>query len=223
MGTHTIYFPHDCHSRNDRKLVNLIMKHGMEGVGIFWCLVEMLYEEGGSMPLEYERITFDLRTNENVLRSVISDFELFVKDGDNFYSESVNSRFIKIKEKSEKAKISISHRWKNRPDTNVIRPLYERNTKKEIKEKKIKDIYTPDFELFWSAYPNKKAKGRALVAWNKINGGRPEVSLMIDKLSAQKKTVEWTKENGQYIPHPSTWLNDRRWEDDVNPKLGGGF
>jgi hypothetical protein len=144
MSNNTIYFPHDCHARNDRKIVNLIMKHGMEGVGIFWCLVEMLYEEGGSMPLEYERITFELRTEINVLRSVIDDFELFISDGSNFSSEAVNSRLSKIQDKSEKARNSVGYRWGKRDNTNVLRTQYEgnttRNTKKEIKGKEIKEI-----------------------------------------------------------------------------------
>jgi hypothetical protein len=175
MSNNTIYFPHDCHARNDRKIVNLIMKHGMEGVGIFWCLVEMLYEEGGSMPLEYERITFELRTEINVLRSVIDDFELFISDGSNFSSEAVNSRLSKIQDKSEKARNSVGYRWGKRDNTNVLRTQYEgnttRNTKKEIKEKKIKVKETKDKGLFilpdfiprevWSSYMAVRDSKRA--------------------------------------------------------------
>ena len=38
---------------------------------------------------------------------------------------------------------------------------------------------------------------------------------MIDAVEKQKKTDQWTRDGGQYIPHPATWLNQRRWEDEI--------
>ena len=40
-------------------------------------------------------------------------------------------------------------------------------------------------------------------------------STILSALSRQKQTPQWTKDNGQYIPNASTWLNQRRWEDEV--------
>lgn len=137
MSKETLYFSHDCNARNDRKLINLRMQHGMNGIGIYWCLIEMLYEEGGYMPLEYERITFELRIEETVLRAVINDFDLFVLDGNKFHSKSVLDRLAIRMEKSEKARKSIMYRWGGGGDTNEIRPKNDSNTKKKIKEKKI--------------------------------------------------------------------------------------
>lgn len=92
-------------------MVALTMKHGMAGIGIYWCLVEMLYEEGGYMPREYERITYELRSDTNVIRSVIEDFELFETDDENFWSKSVLARLQERCDKSEKARKSILTRW----------------------------------------------------------------------------------------------------------------
>ena len=39
----TFYFPHDYNSRTDEKIKLLIRKHGIEGYGIFWAIVEDLY------------------------------------------------------------------------------------------------------------------------------------------------------------------------------------
>ena len=51
------YFSHDYNSRRDRKMIALSMKHNLEGIGAYWCILEMLYEEAGYMPIEdYERI-----------------------------------------------------------------------------------------------------------------------------------------------------------------------
>ena len=38
---------------------------------------------------------------------------------------------------------------------------------------------------------------------------------MMDAISAQKRSRQWTENNGQYIPNPATWLNQRRWEDEL--------
>jgi hypothetical protein len=140
MAKETLYFSHAGNARSDRKIMNLRMKYGMEGVGVYWCIVEMLYENGGYLPLEYERITFELRITENVLRDVINAFDLFKIDGEKFYSESVLERLAIRMEKSEKARQSISYRWAKNGDTNVLRPKAKRNTKKKRKEKKRKDI-----------------------------------------------------------------------------------
>jgi hypothetical protein len=113
------------------------MKHGMSGVGVYWCIVEMLYEEGGYLPFEYERISFELRTDMKIIESVINDFELFKNDQKTFWSESILDRLKQRCNKSEKARQSISNRWnKLENNTNVIRQVSKRNTIKKRKEKK---------------------------------------------------------------------------------------
>ncbi len=87
------------------------MKHGMEGIGVFWCIVEMIYEDGGFMPPEYERIAFELRTNTELVRSVVEDFELFNYDGENFWSESIIERLKERCSKSESARKAVYMRW----------------------------------------------------------------------------------------------------------------
>jgi hypothetical protein len=41
---------------------------------------------------------------------------------------------------------------------------------------------------------------------------------MVKAIEVQKKSEQWQRDNGQYIPHPSTWLNQRRWEDEMEVK-----
>ena len=93
------------------------------------------------------------------------------------------------------------------------------NKKEKEGENKIenkKKSYDADgFAAFWAAYPKKAGKADALKAWNKL---KPDIVLqakMGEALTAQKKSPQWTKDNGQYIPMPSTWLNGKRWEDEV--------
>lgn len=71
------------------------------------------------------------------------------------------------------------------------------------------------FDAFWQSYPRKKAKHAALKAWKRIN---PNEQLHADILSAverAKTSDDWLRDQGRYIPHPATWLNDGCWEDEV--------
>ena len=141
----TFYFPHDYHARHDPELNNLFLDHGIEAIGAYWCIVEMLYEENGVLPTNYERITKSLRTNKELVESIITNYELFKTDGVNFWSDSVNRRLEERRIKSESARTSVSKRW-NR-DTNVLQSHYVGNTIKEskVKESKVNNscIFTP--------------------------------------------------------------------------------
>ena len=69
-----------------------------------------------------------------------------------------------------------------------------------------------EFEVFWSAYPKKIGKKEAWKSWLKAKD-KPAIDIVIQAIESAKKTDQWTKENGQFIPHPSTWLNQGRWAD----------
>lgn len=71
------------------------------------------------------------------------------------------------------------------------------------------------FESFWLNYPKKEAKGRALKAWSKIKNKQEVIEQIKKVLPVQKESKDWTKEGGQFIPLPATYLNDRRWEDEI--------
>jgi hypothetical protein len=70
------------------------------------------------------------------------------------------------------------------------------------------------FDRFWLAYPKKLAKQAAAKAWRTL---APDVTLELRILGAvdhQRTWDAWTREGGKFIPHPATWLNGRRWEDE---------
>lgn len=72
--------------------------------------------------------------------------------------------------------------------------------------------HADEFEQFWLAYPKKVGKKKAELAWKKATD-RPELSEIIGQLNRAKQSEQWMKDNGQFIPHPSTWLNEGRWAD----------
>lgn len=132
------FFSHDLHGRNDGKLQRVLMKHGLKGIGAFWCIIEMLYEnEGVLMRTECERIAFELRVDCDFILSMIDDFDLFQNDGDVFYSKSVLNRLETINAKRDKAKKSAEMRWGY---ANALRTQSDGNAVKESKEKKSIDI-----------------------------------------------------------------------------------
>lgn len=83
---------------------------------------------------------------------------------------------------------------------------------------KAKTILAPeqeeDFERFWKAYPLHKSKETARKAWNKLNPDTELKEVLMTAIERQKEWQQWKKDGGQYIPRPSTWLNQKRWEDE---------
>jgi hypothetical protein len=79
------------------------------------------------------------------------------------------------------------------------------------------------FDRFWKVYPKKLAKGDAKMAWRKTRGIRPPTDELVAALEAQKKTSDWAKNNGQFIPHPARWLRASGWENDISSMNTGGL
>lgn len=73
------------------------------------------------------------------------------------------------------------------------------------------------FEQFWAVYPRKVGKGAARKAFAKIKPSEELLKRMVVAVVAQTKSTAWTDEGGRYIPSPSRWLNEERWEDEINP------
>lgn len=71
------------------------------------------------------------------------------------------------------------------------------------------------FNAFWDFYPKKRARKAAEKAWKKLNPDNLLYHTIVNALEKWKQTDEWKKADGQYIPYASTWLNGRRWEDEI--------
>ena len=153
----TFYFSHDYNSRSDEKIKKLIYKHGFEGYGLYWAIIEELYQNANAMRLECERIAYELRTDEERIASIINDFDLFVTDGEFFHSTSIEKRLKMRNEKSRKASESAKARWSN---ANAKRTHSERNAIKESKgkENKGKVFKKPTLEELKEYKPNIDAQ-----------------------------------------------------------------
>lgn len=104
----------------------------------------------------------------------------------------------------------------------ILQKCYNKTKLKTIptvvnnKEKQMDNlIHIPtDFLMFWNAYPKKVGKDAALKQW-KIKKSKPDIHYIIQKLTLQKQSYQWTKDNGQWIPNPITYINQGRWDDEV--------
>jgi hypothetical protein len=72
-------------------------------------------------------------------------------------------------------------------------------------------------EVFWPAWPHKISKHEAQVAFVKRDPTEAEVALMVAAIPAQSEAFDWPRERWRFCPHPATWLNGRRWEDEIPP------
>ena len=70
------------------------------------------------------------------------------------------------------------------------------------------------FDQFWTAYPKKKAKDDARRAWDRRRPDKILLSTILVAIEAQRRSPEWLKDGGQFIPYPATWLNQARWMDE---------
>lgn len=75
------------------------------------------------------------------------------------------------------------------------------------------------FERFYKSYPRHVGRADALKAWGKLKliPDDPRIDAIRAGLARAKASKEWAKDGGEFIPHPATWLNGRRWEDDYTP------
>lgn len=71
------------------------------------------------------------------------------------------------------------------------------------------------FDQFWETYPRKIGKEAARKAWKKLRPSPQMQSMIVIAVKTQCACDQWTRDGGQFIPHPTTWLNQGRWQDEV--------
>ena len=144
------YFSHDFNARNDIKLKKVIANLGIQGIGLYWCIIECLYENDGYLSFDdIDLLSYELRTDKDLILNLIENFDLFKKNNKNkFYYQSVLNRLEEIESKSRKNRENALKRW-NKNDTNEMQTESNSNAtalqpqcyikEKIIKENKRKD------------------------------------------------------------------------------------
>lgn len=90
----------------------------------------------------------------------------------------------------------------------------QEDTQKSAQKRKIpKEEPLEGFDRFWEEYPRKVNKRAAVKAWNKIQPDQDLLQVILVAVGDQRKSPEWRKDGGQFVPHPASWLNGERWND----------
>ena len=147
------YFNHDSTARNDYRIVKMRSKLGMEGYGIFWAILEMLFTEENKLCVDdYDSLAFGLQCDPKLLKQVIEDFDLFIIEDNCFYSRRLNNQIEEINNKSNKAKENAKKRWNNasaiqsHSDSNASKVKYSKVDKSKVKKSNYyNDISFPDY------------------------------------------------------------------------------
>jgi len=205
---HTYYFPHDYHARHDPKLEKLFSEMGYEGVGIYWGLIERLYEQSGYMKIE----DLDVYSNGDVslcerIARVVMDFKLFKVRKGKFWSESCLRRLKSMTEKRDKASQSALKRWNK--DADAMPTQCEGNAIKEskVKESKEEEIRGALFMKFWNSYPKQIGMSMAQLTFR----ATIKTDQDFDDLMAALKNYMQSKEyKGGFIKNGDRWIEDWR-------------
>lgn len=78
------------------------------------------------------------------------------------------------------------------------------------------------FAEFWTAYPKKVGKKAAQKAWEKAKPDAELSEKIMQAVATAKTSEQWLREGGRFIPNPSTWINQGRWDDEPLPPAGSG-
>ena len=104
----------------------------------------------------------------------------------------------------------------------IIKDYFEKQVQGQIplfggeKKKKIKDDSDYNFDIFWKAYHPKRRvdKDKAIAKWKLLKPDQKLIDIILKDLEERKLTEAWQKENGKYFPHATTYINNKRWENE---------
>ncbi len=130
------YFSHDANAHHDPKIIKMLAKHGWQSYGLFWAIIEMLRNESEyQLNTDYDTIAYALRSDSELIKNIVEDFDLFIIDDDVFHSARLDKCMAIKEEKSEKARQSSLKRWER--NANAMQTHTDRNASK-VKESKRK-------------------------------------------------------------------------------------
>jgi len=98
---------------------------------------------------------------------------------------------------------------------------YKEQTIEQTKEQTNIKIESIPFDTFWIRYPRKTNRAKAEAAWKKLNPSQDLFDKIIENIDRRLLLDDWSRDRKDFIPHASTFLNGKNWEDEIVPKTGG--
>lgn len=141
-------------------------------------------EDDGFLP-DTKKLVFRLRTTEQEVIRIVDNLSPWL--------EEVDSR-----------------------DDKTISPRYQDDApeKRQRRDREREEVAKVAFDRFWEAYPRKDSKAASLKAFSKIAPDEQLFAQILAGIERAETSEQWCKDDGKFIPHASTWLNQRRWEDE---------
>lgn len=228
------YFPLDVDCDDKIELVEA--KYGMVGFAIIVKLWQKIYKNGYYLEWNEEKLLLfkkAVNVDNNLINDIINDslrWQIFHQDMFNNYkiltSSGIQRRFFNAIGRRTKIDFIENYSLLDLKTVNVdinlinvdINPVnvdIKCIKKRKEKKSKVKNIIADVFDTFWQAYPRKIAKSKALDSWNKIEVDECLLATILTAIENQKKSDQWLKNGGEFIPYPATWLNGKRWEDEL--------
>lgn len=184
-------------------------------------LLDMYYETEQPIPTETDRVSRRLRLDTELVDSVLKEFFTLTESGwkNERCEAEISSYHVKADTARSNGKLggrpkktqSVSDR---NPAESGSKANQEPITNNQYINPSPSEKPDAGFAEFWKAYPKKKNKGDALKAWAKLKAKRETLVLILGALSWQTKAHDWTKESGQFIPYPASYLNSQSWLDE---------
>lgn len=85
---------------------------------------------------------------------------------------------------------------------------------KEVRDKDMRKKQEKWFEFFWERYPKKVDKKKARQKFEKIVDDKETLAEIVNGVEKHKRSTQWQRNGGQYVPYPTTFLNGQRWKDE---------
>ena len=213
------YFSHDSNARNDHRIMKLRMEYGMEGYGVYWAIIEMLREQSDyTLPIDsIELISYEIRSESNLIEKVIKEFNLFEIDGDCFYSRSLARRMERLDSLREKRVEAGRKGGLLKQNVSNTKASAKQMPSKKGKESKVKESKVNNkFNEFWILYDKKIGKNKCEAKWINLTEQN-----RIDCLDALPDYIDHTPDK-QFRKNPITYLNQESWKDEIVTK-GSNF
>jgi uncharacterized protein YdaU (DUF1376 family) len=193
-------------------------------------LIDTYYTEEQPLPADPTRAARLIAMPENVAEVTAVLNEFFQLDDSGWTNQRCDFEITKYHGKADSArranKAKVEKKTlKTELKSELKSEPFQDATSKPKNQRTNKPIPVDGFEKFWSAYPRKTAKAEALKSFTKIAPDDETLERMLAAINRSKQSTDWLKDNGQFVPFPSTWLNQRRWEDESemesSPVAGG--
>ena len=202
------YFPHDSNARNDQRLIKIRMKHGMEGYGIYFGIIEILREQENYAlwKSDIESVSFDLRADIEIVNDVIHKHNLFEwkfddgKDEGYFYSASLKRRMEKLDLIKEKRAIAGAKGGKAKAIGKqlVSKEKSVKQSKEDIVNKsKVLEVKKQEFFTSVHKYSDfsKSIRDDFISYWTELNHSRTKMKFQLQKTFEIKRRLTTWKNN----------------------------